>query len=224
VWWRALTGSDETLENAYLMAAGRPFPAVAFAAMPSAQHCGHRLFGGGSASTTLPQNIAPRPPSCRAYFLVLVGRAPAAGLGCQRQTPHRTKEADPVRQPLFVFISWTPNGVISPSKSGGHPPFPAQVILNGHEYGRLPSPQGRHWPSPRREIVFTDISDAAGLAKIADNPCPNKRAIGRLSQVCERWIYTTCLCFALDFEEQRRSGFRYQYSSYQIEYSRKPGL
>jgi len=24
VWWRALTGSDETLENAYLIAAGRP--------------------------------------------------------------------------------------------------------------------------------------------------------------------------------------------------------
>jgi hypothetical protein len=40
-----------------------------------------------------------------------------------------------------------------------------------------------------------------------------------LSQVCERWIYT-CLCFALDFDEQKRSGFRYQYSSCQIEYSR----
>jgi hypothetical protein len=28
-------------------------------------------------------------------------------------------------------------------------------------------------------------------------------------------------CFALDFDEKKRSGFRYQYSSYQIEYSRK---
>ena len=40
-----------------------------------------------------------------------------------------------------------------------------------------------------------------------------------MSQVCERWIYT-CVCFALDFDEQKRSGFRYQYSNYQIEYSR----
>ena len=40
-----------------------------------------------------------------------------------------------------------------------------------------------------------------------------------MSQVCERWIYG-CLCFALDFDEQKRSGFRYQYSSCQIEYSR----
>ena len=29
-----------------------------------------------------------------------------------------------------------------------------------------------------------------------------------------------CVCFALDFDEQKRSGFRYQYSNYQIEYSR----
>jgi hypothetical protein len=28
------------------------------------------------------------------------------------------------------------------------------------------------------------------------------------------------LCFALDLEEQRLSGFHYQYSNYQIEYSR----
>src|SRR5262245_13564139 len=65
---------------------------------------------------------------------------------------------------------------------------------------------------------FTAISDAAGLAKIPDTLSEN-RAIGRLSQVCERWIYT-CVCFALDFDEQKRSGFRYQYSNYQIEYSR----
>jgi hypothetical protein len=29
-----------------------------------------------------------------------------------------------------------------------------------------------------------------------------------------------CLCFALDRAQQRRSGFRYQYSSFQLEYSR----
>jgi hypothetical protein len=41
-----------------------------------------------------------------------------------------------------------------------------------------------------------------------------------LRQLCERWIYTTCLCFALDLEEQKRSAFHYQYSVYQMEYSR----
>jgi hypothetical protein len=41
-----------------------------------------------------------------------------------------------------------------------------------------------------------------------------------LTEVCERWIYSACLCFALDAEEQRRTGFRSAYSVYQVEYSR----
>jgi hypothetical protein len=44
--------------------------------------------------------------------------------------------------------------------------------------------------------------------------------IGRLSQVCDRWIYSACLCFGLDLDEQRCSGFTYGYSVYQAEYSR----
>ena len=46
------------------------------------------------------------------------------------------------------------------------------------------------------------------------------RAIGRLTQVCQQWIYSTCLCFALDSDEQERTGFHYSYSVYQLEYSR----
>jgi hypothetical protein len=44
--------------------------------------------------------------------------------------------------------------------------------------------------------------------------------MGRLGQVCDRWIYTACLCFALDTGEQGISGFRYDYWTYQAEYSR----
>src|SRR6185312_6648462 len=97
------------------------------------------------------------------------------------------------------------------------PPFPAQVILNGHEYVAC---QARKVgiAFTKEGNCFTTISDAADLAKIAET-LSEQRAIGRLSQVCERWIYM-CVCFALDFDEQKRSGFRYQYSNYQIEYSR----
>src|SRR6266487_1710350 len=35
-----------------------------------------------------------------------------------------------------------------------------------------------------------------------------------------QWIYSACLCFGLDADEQARSGFRYAYSVYQAEYSR----
>jgi hypothetical protein len=44
--------------------------------------------------------------------------------------------------------------------------------------------------------------------------------IGRLTQVCQRWIYSACLCFGLDLDEQKRSCFRYGYSVFQAEYSR----
>src|SRR5437867_10351666 len=71
----------------------------------------------------------------------------------------------------------------------------------------------------RMGTVLLHVTDAAGLAKVADT-LSEESAIGRLSQVCERWIYSSCLCFALDLEEQQRSGFRYQYSVYQGEYSR----
>ena len=78
---------------------------------------------------------------------------------------------------------------------------------------------GRESALQKKGNCFTHISDAAGLAKIADT-LSGQRTTGRLSRVCERWIYTTCLCFALDLEEQKRSRFHYQYSSYQVGFSR----
>jgi len=38
--------------------------------------------------------------------------------------------------------------------------------------------------------------------------------------VCERWIYSACLVFGLDLDEQTRSRFNYSYSVYQVECSR----
>jgi len=66
---------------------------------------------------------------------------------------------------------------------------------------------------------FTAVADPAGLARCAD-ALSQHAAIGRLSQVCQRWIYSACLCFGLDLAEQGISGFRYEYSVYQAEYSR----
>src|SRR5215469_170049 len=65
---------------------------------------------------------------------------------------------------------------------------------------------------------FITISDAAALAKIAAT-LSEPRAIERLSQISERRIYG-CVCFALDYDEQKHSRFSYDYSCYQIEYSR----
>jgi hypothetical protein len=81
-------------------------------------------------------------------------------------------------------------------------------MLNGHEYVACQARKAGI-QFTKEGNGFTHISDAAGLAKIADT-LSEQRTIGRLSEVCERWIYTTCLCFALDLDEQKQSGFHYQ--------------
>src|SRR2546423_3237451 len=216
VWWRALTGSDETLENSHLMRlAGRFSRRIRGYAKAhgipvidcSAGQRKHDLAEEYLAKTTVTQGL----------FLVLVGRAPAPvwDVSAKRHIERKTP---------IPYVNHYSFHILDPEwghltiKVSGHPPFPAQVILNGHEYVACQARKAGI-AFTKEGNCFTNISDAAGLAKIADT-LSEQRAIGRLSQVCERWIYTTCLCFALDFEEQRRSGFRYQYSSYQIEYSR----
>jgi hypothetical protein len=71
-------------------------------------------------------------------------------------------------------------------------------MLNGHEYVACQARKAGI-VSTKEGNCFTSISDAAGLVKIADT-LSGHRAIGRLSQVCERWIYR-CVCFALDSDE-----------------------
>jgi hypothetical protein len=103
-------------------------------------------------------------------------------------------------------------------KMSGHPPFGAQVMLNGHEYVAVAAHAGGIGFT-KEGNCFTEIADPQGLARVAD-AWPRDAAIGRLGQVCDRWIYSACLCFGLDVAEQEASGFRYAYSVYQAEYSR----
>ena len=103
-------------------------------------------------------------------------------------------------------------------KMSGHPPWPAQVILNGHEFVAVAA-QGEGIGFVKEGNCFTEIADPQGLARVAGT-LSQPAAIGRLGQACERWIYSACLCFGLDTTEQQASGFRYGYSVYQAEYSR----
>jgi hypothetical protein len=66
---------------------------------------------------------------------------------------------------------------------------------------------------------FTEIERVGELAQVAE-ALSDPRTVGRLSQLCERWIYTACLYFALEPQEQEQSRFRYEYAVYQVEYSR----
>ena len=103
-------------------------------------------------------------------------------------------------------------------KMSGHPPFGAQIILNGHDYvARQATAAGIAFSKAGN--CFTAVADPAGLARIAD-ALSQHAAVGRLGQVCRRWIDSACLCFGLDLDEQQRSGFGYGLAVYQLEYSR----
>ena len=214
LWWRALSGSDETLDNTHLMRmAGRFCRHVRGYAkangIPGVDcHAGerkHEMAEEYLAKTKITQGL----------FLILVGRAqaPVWDVGIN----HHLERKKPYVNHYSFHVLDSEWGHIT-IKISGHPPFPAQVILNGHEYVACGARKAGI-SFTKEGNCFTHISDAVDLAKIADT-LSGQRTVGRLSQACERWIYTTCLCFALDLEEQKQSGFHYQYSNYQVEYSR----
>ncbi len=153
-------------------------------------------------------------------FLILVARAPAPVWKVKRSAAgvivSIERNVEYVNHYSFHIIdpAW---GHVT-IKMSGHPPFGAQVILNGHEYVACAA-QHAGVGFVKEGNCFTAVSDPAHLAQIAVT-VSQPGTVGRLSQVCDRWIYSACLCLALDSDEQHRSGSRYNYSVYQVEYSR----
>jgi hypothetical protein len=206
VWWRALTGSDGTLENAYLMRmAGR------FSRRVRGYAKAHNIpvidCSVGERKHNIAEEHLTETTVSEGLLLVLVGRAPAPVWDVSAK--HHIERRKPI-----PYVNHCSFHILDPDwshltiKISGHPPF--RPTLNGHEYVACQARKAAIGFTTE-ENCFTAISDAAGLAKIADT-LSEERAIGRLSQVCERSGSTSM--------EQKRSGFRYQYSSYQVEYSR----
>jgi hypothetical protein len=216
VWWRALTGSEDTLDNTHLMRMAGRF-SRRLRAYAQAKGIPVVDCPAGERKHDLAEEYLAKTNITQGLFLILVGRAqaPVWDVGGKHHL-ERKKPLPYVNHYSFHILD--PDWGHITIKISGHPPFPAQVILNGHEYVACQARKAGIGFT-KEGNCFTHISDAAGLAKIADT-LSGQRTIGRLSRVCERWIYTTCLCFALDSEEQKRSRFHYQYSNYQVEYSR----
>ena len=103
-------------------------------------------------------------------------------------------------------------------RMSGHPPFGAQILLNGHEWLERRA-RKEQIPYSKESNCFVAGSDLAALNRLAAGLEGNSGLV-RLAQVCDRWIYSACLCFGLTRAEQQRSDFLYTYSTYQLENSR----
>lgn len=218
-WWRDLMGNDDTLDNTHLMRfAGRFSRRVrAFT-----QEKGIPLIDSqGERKHDIAETLIPHDPNFRGVFCILFGRAPAPVFDVH-QFPNgaidiRKKTPKPFVNHYSFHIMDPDWGHIT-IKLCPHPPFNAQIMLNGHEYVAIQAGrQNIHFT--KEDNCFTVMDNAAGLAQIADTMKADS-FVGRLVQVCERWLYSTCLCFALELNEQQKCGFHYSYSVYQGEYSR----
>jgi hypothetical protein len=221
VWWRRWhDGGDADLDNTHLMRlAGRFTRRVK--AWAGANGVPVIYCKAGERKHEIAEQYLAEHTVGRGVFMILVARAKATVWDVHRSADgavlgNLAKKSAFVNH--FSFHIMDPQWGHMTIKMSGHPPSGAQIILNGHEYVAVAA-QTAGIGFTKEGNCFTAISDPARLAQIAET-LSDQTAIGRLRQVCERWIYSACLCFGLDLAEQTRSGFGYGFSVYQAEYSR----
>jgi hypothetical protein len=220
VWWRRWhNDSDEELDNTHLMRLAGRF-ARRVKAWGAANDVPVIFCKAGERKHRIAEQYLAEHEVGIGVFVVLVAKAPASVWKVKRSAAGRIVNIERRREYVnhYSFHIMDPVWGHVTIKMSGHPPFGAQVMLNGHEYvSRQAESAGIAFSKVGN--CFTAVADPVGLARIAD-ALSQEAAVGRLGQVCQRWIYSACLCFALDLDEQQRSGFAYGFAVYQLEYSR----
>jgi hypothetical protein len=219
-WWRRLhDGSDDQLDNTHLMRMAGRF-ARRLKAWAAADGVPLVFCKAGERKHRIAEEYLETHTVTTGVFMILAAKAPATVWKVHRSARGAITNLEKKREYVYHYSFH----IMDPAfghliiKMAGHPPFGAQVILNGHEYVAVAA-QAEGIGFTKEGNCFTGIADPQRLAQVAD-AWPQLAAIGRLGQVCDRWIYSACLCFGLDLDEQERSGFGYAYSIYQAEYSR----
>lgn len=219
-WWRGWhDDGDASLDNAHLMRLAGRF-ARRVKAWGAANGVPVIFCKAGDRKDRIAQEYLAEHQVGVGVFLVLVAKAPATVWKVKRSSAGVIRNLEKTRQYVnhYSFHIMDPTWGHVTIKMSGHPPFGAQIILNGHEYVACAA-QTDGLTFTKEGNCFTRIVEPQRLAQVADT-LSQPGTVGRLSQVLDRWIYTACLCFGLDLAEQDRSRFRYAYSVYQVEYSR----
>ena len=170
VWWRALHGSDEDLDTSHLMRMAGRFArrrrGFARARGIPVVDCAPQDKKFERANAQLAKHDG-RP----GLFLILVGKA-RAPVWEVRQTKSG-KIGDIHRKDPMPFVNhysfhiWDEEWGHVIIKMSGHPPFGAQIILNGHEYVACGARQAGI-EFQKEGNCFVHTANGAGLARIAD--------------------------------------------------------
>ncbi len=181
VWWRRWhEGGDEELDNTHLMRmAGR------FARRVRASARAHGIPVIDCKRGERKHQVAEEYLASRAVgpgvFLILVARASASVWEVARSTSGVIVNL--AKKQAFVnhysFHIMDPEWGHVTIKMSGHPPFAAQVILNGHEYVAAAA-QETGIGFTKEGNCFTAVADPQGLAQVADT-LSHPATTGRLS-------------------------------------------
>jgi len=218
-WWRQLKGSDEGLTNDAMKQMAGDFA--------------RRLRGwakkndipvvdahAGERKDEIAEAHVAKATGKSGVFLIIVGTAPAPVWNIVRSVEkghiidirhHRPWRYANHYHFHIMDKDWG-HVVI---RMCGYPPFGTQVILNGHEWVDLKAKRAG------KELERDDNSFIDSLTYGYVNRL-NRQLERELSLeiVCNRWLYSACLCFGLTGKEQHATNFVYRYSIYQIELSR----
>ncbi len=215
-WWRQLQGSDEGLNTAALMRmAGVVSQRVQAYCKKSNISFVH--YQTGERKHEDAAELLPADAAYEGIFAIFCSRATSMlwevhEFGNGKIDIRRKKKPSLVNHYYFHIKDKQWGHVCV--RMCAHRPFSCNIMLNGHEWVENHK-QAASLEFTKESNCFTSYRDGEKLSRIADT----LKHQGQLEKVCQRWIYG-CLWFALDYEGQKKTGFSYRFSVYQVEYSR----
>jgi len=186
MWWRAWMGCDDKLDKTHLLRLAGRF-SRRLRAWAKSRNVPVIDCRADDLKHAMAEQLIPQDPQFSGVFCVMVCRAKMSVWDVQMRyngTPRLWRHDAFVKHYSFHIMDREWGHVTI--KVCGHAPFTVQVILNGHEYVARQA-AARRIRLRQEGNCFTEISHARALARIADALC-SASTIGRLRQVCERWI------------------------------------
>jgi len=168
LWWRALSGSDETLDNTHLMRMAGRF-SRRLRAWAKANNIPVVYCSPGERKHEIAEEHLSTTKAKPGLFLILVSKAPAWVWEAQQTGTGKLGQLVPKDPWPYVnhysFHIQDPDWGHVTIKMSGHPPFGAQVIRNGHESVAAQAHKAGV-EFTQQENCFTAVRRPAELAKI----------------------------------------------------------
>jgi hypothetical protein len=168
-WWRRLHGgSDDLLDDTHLMRMAGRF-ARRVKAWAGANGVPVIYCTAGQRKHLIAEEYLETHSVRPGVFLILAAKAPATVWKVKRSAAGTITRLEKKTEYVYhySFHIMDPAWGHMVVKMSGHPPWPAQVILNGHEHAAVAA-QGEGIGFVKEGNCFTGIADPQGLARVAD--------------------------------------------------------